>query len=78
MNKIYLIITSGGSYEDYHESIDKAFYDKNNAVKFKDEYNENLRKLKYKEEQKEKRGKNFDYEILYDTYDAKIKEIEIE
>jgi len=34
--------------------------------------------MKYKEEMKEKRGKDFDYWLLYETYDAQIKEVEIE
>lgn len=78
MNKIYLIITSGGLYEDRWERIEKAFCDKEKAEQFKDESNENLRKCRYKEELKSKRGKDFDYEILYETYDAEIKEISIE
>jgi len=78
MDKIYLVIKSGGSYEDRWEYIDRAFYTKEKAIEYRDECNEKLRKLKYKEEQKEKRGKFFDYEILYDTNDAKIEEVDIE
>lgn len=78
MSKIYLIQTSAGSYEDYHTNIEKAFYTEEKAIKFRDDYNEELRKMKYKEKMKEKRGKDFDYWLLYETYDAQIKEVEIE
>jgi len=78
MDKVYLIILSGGSYEDSWHYAKKAFYTKEKATQFKDKYNENLRKLKFKEELKENRGKDFDYEILYDTNNAEIKEIDIE
>lgn len=78
MDKIYLLITSGGSYEDRWKNIDKAFYSKEKAEKVKEEYDEFLRKAKNIEKQLEKRGKMFDYETLYETYDAEIKEVEIE
>ena len=78
MSKIYLIEISYGSFDSYYTNIIKAFYTKEKANQFKNEYNENLRKLKYKEEMKEKRDKDFDYELLYETYDAQIKEVNIE
>ena len=59
MDKIYLVIRSGGSYEDRWRYIDKAFYTEEKAIVHRDECNEKLRKLRYKEEQREKRGKFF-------------------
>jgi hypothetical protein len=42
MQKIYCVWGSSGSYDDYSEYIVKAFFDKDAAEKFKDDYNEDL------------------------------------
>ena len=47
MTKIYLVESTSGSYEDYSERIEKAFFNKEDAENFKNQYN-----LKLREEEK--------------------------
>ena len=43
MDKIYIVVTSGGTYEDRWEMNHKAFYKKEDATCFVEMYNKNLK-----------------------------------
>jgi len=60
---IYLVVTSSGSYDDYGETIYKAYFDKDKAKECMDKYNIEL-KLK-----KEKAYKCMSCEALYIDWD---------
>ena len=45
---IYLVVTSSGSYDDYGETIYKAYFDKDKAKECMDKYNIELKLKKEK------------------------------
>ena len=64
MTKVYCVIASSGSYEDYYESIDKAFFDQAKAEEYKHFKNGLLRKNQLEEEQKAKKLNEVDSDSI--------------
>ena len=52
MTDVYLVIASGGEYEDYWERIEKAFFDEEMAIKFVEEKDIELKILQEIETEK--------------------------
>jgi hypothetical protein len=46
MTAVYLVIASGGEYEDSWERIERVFFDEKTAVEFMGDKNEELERLK--------------------------------
>lgn len=75
MTKVYCIINSSGSYDDYHESIEKAFFDKSEAKEYMDARNDWLKSQIEMEKQKIKILNEADIEDMtedeWDIFQAK-------
>lgn len=67
MTKVYCVIESGGSWEDYYRFIDKSFFSEEKAIEYMNKKNEWLEHQREKEKQKE--------EIYFETdFDSMTKE----
>ena len=53
MTKVYCVINSGGSWEDYYRFIEKSFFSEEKAIEYMNKKNEWLKKQKEIERQKE-------------------------
>lgn len=94
MSEIYAVMSTGGSYEDFWDVIEKAFFNKSDAEKYLNERNAWLKNQKRIEEEKEKTEYTdeefanmsdeeyenilIDYTVLYEHGDFYIKVIKVE
>ena len=75
--KVYMVVSSMGSYDDYHEHTEKAYLDEAKANEFMEEYNAKLKDNQIRERWKCRKGKKYD-PFIWDQHEAEITVIDVE